>query len=82
MSCQISVGEKNSFHTKIDPNCGLFIVKIIECHWMGIEDMSKLRDESAEDIRTKLAFGIFKMSTLTRKSRNSVPFYISMLLNI
>ncbi|XP_010425947.1 PREDICTED: uncharacterized protein LOC104710982 [Camelina sativa] len=45
---------------KSEANCGLFILKMVECHSMGVEEMmSKLQEEVSEDIRAKLCFDIY-----------------------
>ena len=52
--------KKNILHTKVNENCTLFVVKMIQCYSMRIENFSKLRDQDSEDIRNKLAIDIFK----------------------
>lgn len=46
--------------THVSVNCGLFIINMIECHSSVMKDMSKIDDEYAVDIRSKLAYEIFK----------------------
>lgn len=45
--------------TKWIYNCGLFIVKILECHSLKIGDMSKITDGNAPDLRRSLTWEIF-----------------------
>ncbi|KAF8100703.1 hypothetical protein N665_0218s0041 [Sinapis alba] len=40
-------------------NCGLFVVKMLECHSLKIEDMSKINDDNARALRRSLSCQIF-----------------------
>lgn len=46
--------------TNCAENCALFVLKMIECHSMGITDMSKLTDDTSDDIRSNLACDLFE----------------------
>ncbi|KFK23892.1 hypothetical protein AALP_AAs44506U000100 [Arabis alpina] len=54
------IEKKRTPTTAMADNCGLFTMKMIECHSMGINDMSKLVDEDVEDYRTRMSSEIFE----------------------
>ena len=40
-------------------NCALFVLKMLECHSLKIEDMSKINDDNAMELRRSLSCEIF-----------------------
>ncbi|KAL0668037.1 hypothetical protein Bca4012_030741 [Brassica carinata] len=40
--------------TKLPFNCGLFVVKMLECRSLGLKKMSSINDDTAMDLRSKL----------------------------
>ncbi|CAN6924795.1 unnamed protein product [Brassica oleracea] len=45
--------------TKLPFNCGLFIVKMLECRSLGLKKMSSINDDTAMDLRSKLCCEMF-----------------------
>ncbi|CAN6840057.1 unnamed protein product [Brassica oleracea] len=45
--------------TKLSFNCGLFVVKMLECRSLGLKKMSNINDDTAMDLRSKLCCEIF-----------------------
>ncbi|KAF2556896.1 hypothetical protein F2Q68_00016181 [Brassica cretica] len=45
--------------TKLPFNCGLFVVKMLECRSLGLKKISNTNDETAMDLRSKLCCEIF-----------------------
>ncbi|KAF3575763.1 hypothetical protein DY000_02034106 [Brassica cretica] len=45
--------------TKLPFNCGLFVVKMLECRSLGLKKMSNINDDTAMDLRSKLCCEIF-----------------------
>ncbi|KAG2265232.1 hypothetical protein Bca52824_072311 [Brassica carinata] len=45
--------------TKITFNCGLFVVKMLECRSLGLKKMSSINDDTAMDLRSKLCCEMF-----------------------
>ncbi|CAG7895900.1 unnamed protein product, partial [Brassica rapa] len=40
-------------------NCGIFVVKMLECRSLGLKSMANINDETAMDLRSKLCCEIF-----------------------
>lgn len=55
---QVKKGE-NLPKTQFPFNCGLFVVKMLECKSLGLNDMSNINDDTAMDLRSKLCCEIF-----------------------
>ncbi|KAG2286571.1 hypothetical protein Bca52824_046175 [Brassica carinata] len=45
--------------TKLPFNCGLIVVKMLECRSLGLKKMSNINDDTAMDLRSKLCCEIF-----------------------
>ncbi|WZZ33658.1 hypothetical protein YC2023_017059 [Brassica napus] len=45
--------------TKFPYNCGIFVVKMLECRSLGLKSMANINDETAMDLRSKLCCEIF-----------------------
>ncbi|KAL0770853.1 hypothetical protein Bca101_036004 [Brassica carinata] len=45
--------------TKLPFNCGLFVVKMLECRSLGLKEMSSINDDTAMDLRSKLCCEMF-----------------------
>ncbi|KAF8114908.1 hypothetical protein N665_0032s0039 [Sinapis alba] len=45
--------------TKIPSNCGLFVIKMLECTALGVKNMAYIDDDYALDLRSKLTCEIF-----------------------
>ncbi|WZZ89334.1 hypothetical protein YC2023_117913 [Brassica napus] len=45
--------------TKFPYNCGIFVVKMLECRSLGLKSMANINDEIAMDLRSKLCREIF-----------------------
>ncbi|CAN7084985.1 unnamed protein product [Brassica oleracea var. botrytis] len=45
--------------TKLPFNCGLFVVKMLECKSLGLKKMSSINDDTAMDLRSKLYCEMF-----------------------
>ncbi|CAN6843401.1 unnamed protein product [Brassica oleracea] len=45
--------------TKFPFNCGLFVVKMLECRSLGLKKMSSINDDIAMDLRSKLCCEMF-----------------------
>ncbi|CAN6879646.1 unnamed protein product [Brassica oleracea] len=45
--------------TKLPFNCGLFVVKMLECRSLGYKKMSSINDDTAIDLRSKLCCEMF-----------------------
>ncbi|KAG2329284.1 hypothetical protein Bca4012_094990 [Brassica carinata] len=45
--------------TKLPFNCGLFVVKMLECRSLGLKKMSSINDDTAMDLRSKLCCEMF-----------------------
>ncbi|KAF3554697.1 hypothetical protein F2Q69_00015587 [Brassica cretica] len=45
--------------TKLPFNCGLFVVKMLECRSLGLKKMSSINDDIAMDLRRKLCCEMF-----------------------
>ncbi|KAL0646400.1 hypothetical protein Bca4012_044691 [Brassica carinata] len=45
--------------TKFSYNCGIFVVKMLECRSLGLKSMANINDETAMDLRSKLCCEIF-----------------------
>ncbi|WZZ66113.1 hypothetical protein YC2023_077483 [Brassica napus] len=45
--------------TKLPFNCGLFVVKMLECKSLGLKKMSSINDDTAMDLRSKLCCEMF-----------------------
>ncbi|CAN7071204.1 unnamed protein product [Brassica oleracea var. botrytis] len=45
--------------TKLPFNCGLFVVKRLECRSLGLKKMSSINDDTAMDLRSKLCCEMF-----------------------
>ncbi|CAN7015823.1 unnamed protein product, partial [Brassica rapa subsp. trilocularis] len=45
--------------TKFLYNCGIFVVKMLECRSLGLKSMANINDETAMDLRSKLCCEIF-----------------------
>ncbi|KAG2330218.1 hypothetical protein Bca52824_001398 [Brassica carinata] len=45
--------------TRFPFNCGIFVVKILECKSLGLKNMSNINDDNAMDLRSKLCYEIF-----------------------
>ncbi|CAN7076600.1 unnamed protein product [Brassica oleracea var. botrytis] len=44
---------------KFPYNCGIFVVKMLECRSLGLKSMANINDETAMDLRSKLCCEIF-----------------------
>ncbi|KAF3532108.1 hypothetical protein DY000_02039009 [Brassica cretica] len=47
--------------TKLPFNCGLFVVKMLECRSLGLKKMSNINDDTAMDLRSKLCCKMFDL---------------------
>ncbi|KAG2266145.1 hypothetical protein Bca52824_073224 [Brassica carinata] len=47
--------------TKLPFNCGLFVVKMLECRSLGLKKMSCINDDTAMDLRSKLCCEMFDL---------------------
>ncbi|CAN6896740.1 unnamed protein product [Brassica oleracea] len=45
--------------TKFPYNCGIFVVKMLECRSLGLKSMANINDKTAMDLRSKLCCEIF-----------------------
>ncbi|CAN6829852.1 unnamed protein product [Brassica oleracea] len=45
--------------TKLPFNCGLFVVKMLECRSLGLKKMSSINDDTAMDLRSNLCCEMF-----------------------
>nr|VDD09710.1 unnamed protein product [Brassica oleracea] len=48
-------------NTKLPFNCGLFVVKMLECRSLGLKKMSSINDDTAMDLRSKLCCEMFDL---------------------
>ncbi|WZZ26446.1 hypothetical protein YC2023_009847 [Brassica napus] len=46
---------------KLPFNCGLFVVKMLECRSLGLKKMSSINDDTAMDLRSKLCCEMFDL---------------------
>ncbi|KAG2315109.1 hypothetical protein Bca52824_018231 [Brassica carinata] len=45
--------------TRFPFNCGIFVVKMLECKSLGLKNMANINDDNAMDLRSKLCCEIF-----------------------
>ncbi|XP_023636939.1 uncharacterized protein LOC17882933 isoform X2 [Capsella rubella] len=60
-SFKVSTPKRFTCRIKHDGNCAIFLLKMIECHAIGVEDMMNKLDEAfSEDTRARIAYDIYK----------------------
>ncbi|KAG2281928.1 hypothetical protein Bca52824_053148 [Brassica carinata] len=56
---KLAVKKAKGSKTKLPFNCGLFVVKMLECRSLGLKKMSSINDDTAMDLRSKLCCEMF-----------------------